>query len=504
MSTAVSAPRLWGYPVVLPNVRDPRLHLAAVIISIHILGQTALGFRVTVPQILSAILASAILEIAITFQRKRQLVWPASAMLTGSGVALIFRAIGTERGDHWGFQDWYLFALVAAVSLATKYTLIHRGSQLFNPSNVGLVAAFLLLGSQKVEPLDFWWAPLSWAMIAAYSIILIGGLIITTRLRLLSMAAAFWLALAAGLGLVAGTGHCMTAAWSVQPLCGADFWQVVMTSPEVLIFLFFMITDPKTTPVSAGSRVAFGLTLGFLCALLMAPQSDEFSTKVALLGGLVLLTPVRAVFEGRPLWAGSPRRLFWRGVVIGAAASVLGTTLVATAAPGFGPASPAVPLVGIEIELAALPPVTVDPEVGSLNLELNPSQVDLLAVTLAENLEIESQALRSADPSLLRSVDHGARLLALEDAIESGEVRKQRAVPSYRFDSLHLGVVWANGIQGGASLGFEATGTVIEAIYDLDGTELSKGSAPFAATFVVSQPTGERWMIVDVLLGGLP
>jgi hypothetical protein len=95
-------------------------------------------------------------------------------------------------------------------------------------------------------------------------------------------------------------------------------------------------------------------------------------------------------------------------------------------------------------------------------------------------------------------------LIALEDVIESGEVRKERAVPSYRFNSLHLSVVWANGIQGGASLGFEATGTLTEAIYDVDGTELRKGSAPFAATFVLSQPTGERWMIVDVLPGGLP
>lgn len=501
MSTAVSAPRLWGYPVVLPSVRDPRLHLAAVIISIHILGQTALGFRVTVPQIVAAILASAILEIVITFQRKRQLVWPASAMLTGSGVALIFRVIGTERGDHWGFQGWYLFALVGAVSLATKYLLTHRGSQLFNPSNVGLVAAFLLLGSERVEPLDFWWGPPSWPMVLAYSIILIGGLIITTRLRLLSLAATFWLALAAGLALVAGTGHCMTAAWSVQPVCGADFWQIVMTSPEVLIFLFFMITDPKTTPAATGARVAFGFTLGFLCALLMAPQSDEFGTKVALLGGLVLLTPVRAVFERRPFLVGSPRRLFWRGVVIGGATMLLGTALVAMAAPGPRRAPPNVPAVDIEIDLATLPPVTVDAEVGSLNLDLETADVASLAATLAENLEIESQALRSADPSLLRAVDHGARLIALEDTIESGEVRKERVVPSYQFDSLHLGVIWNNGIQGGASLGFSGTGTATEAVYDVDGAELRRSSAPFSATFVLSQPTGERWMIVDVIPG---
>ena len=59
------------YPLVLPNYRDPRLHVAAVIITIHVLGQVTLGFRVSVPQILAAILASAIIEVVLTFRTAR-------------------------------------------------------------------------------------------------------------------------------------------------------------------------------------------------------------------------------------------------------------------------------------------------------------------------------------------------------------------------------------------------------------------------------------------------
>ena len=55
---------------------------------------------------------------------------------------------------------------VAGVSLLTKYVIRYRGSHLFNPSNIGLVAAFLVLGSTRVEPLDFWWSPLDAPMIA--------------------------------------------------------------------------------------------------------------------------------------------------------------------------------------------------------------------------------------------------------------------------------------------------------------------------------------------------
>jgi hypothetical protein len=83
------------YPLILPNIRDPRLHVAAVIITVHVLGQVGLHFRVSVPQILAAILTCAVIEIALTFRQSKAFVWPASAMLTGSGVALILRVVGT-------------------------------------------------------------------------------------------------------------------------------------------------------------------------------------------------------------------------------------------------------------------------------------------------------------------------------------------------------------------------------------------------------------------------
>jgi len=147
--------RVFGrtYPFVAPNIRDPRLHLAAVIISIHVLGQIGLGFRVSVPQILVAILVCAVIEVGWTLSKTGTVVWPASAMLTGSGVALILRLSNMQSNDHWSWRGWYVFALVAGLSLLTKYVIRYRGSHIFNPSNVGLVAAFLLLNrAAVVEP----------------------------------------------------------------------------------------------------------------------------------------------------------------------------------------------------------------------------------------------------------------------------------------------------------------------------------------------------------------
>ena len=78
---------------------------------------------------------------------------------------------------------------MAAFSLLTKYVIKYRGTHVFNPSNIGLVVAFVVLGSTRVEPLDFWWAPLNAWMLTAYAVIIIGGLLITRRLRLLVLAA---------------------------------------------------------------------------------------------------------------------------------------------------------------------------------------------------------------------------------------------------------------------------------------------------------------------------
>jgi Na+-translocating ferredoxin:NAD+ oxidoreductase RnfD subunit len=519
--------RIFGrsYPFVAPNIRDPRLHLAAVIISIHFFGQIALGFRVSVPQILVAILVCAVIEVGWTLHKTGTLVWPASAMLTGSGVALILRLSDMRSNDHWTWRGWYVFALVAGLSLLTKYLIRYRGSHIFNPSNVGLVVAFLLLGSTRIEPLDFWWAPFDGWMIAAYLIILVGGLLITARLHLLGMSAAFWLTLAVGIGVLAASGHCMTARWSFEPVCGAHFWWVIVFSPEIAIFLFFMITDPKTSPGGRVARVVFGIGVAMVCTLLIAPQTTEFGAKVALLSGLVVLCVARLVFErflpapgserdrlGAFLPAGgdgdryvTPGRALGRGAIVGATVVVICATVVAAGAPARESlvaasasvsADPAVrPRLDVHVDPSTLPPVTVDPEVTDRG-DLSQADAQAIAVTLAENLEVEAQALRRGEKSLLPSVDDGQRLTTLQgrvdDVIETGGA----VVPHYTFDALHVVLIHTEG-QSGLSLGFEARGTVEEVTYGVDGAERSRTTSPVAHTFVLSRPTGARWLLVD-------
>ncbi|HET9344145.1 MAG TPA: RnfABCDGE type electron transport complex subunit D [Candidatus Limnocylindrales bacterium] len=513
-----------SYPLILPNVRDPRLHVAAVIITVHVLGQVGLHFNVSVPQILAAILTCAILEVALTFRQTRSFVWPASAMLTGSGVALILRVVGTPPDDPWNTYAWYVFAGVAAFSLLTKYVIKYKGSHVFNPSNIGLVVAFLVLGSTRVEPLDFWWAPLDIWMITAYAVIIGGGLLITRRLKLLELAAMYWITLAVGSAVLAGSGHCMTANWAFAPVCGADFWRVIVTSPEVLIFLFFMITDPKTVPAGRVGRVVFAFLVGVLSVLLMAPQTDEWGTKVGLLSSLVVVCAARPILDrlvpeprsaADDLWAfgsrlatggragvGALGKAARVGVMvalllaIGAGIVLAGTPARGTVAANTGDVLDRVPH---QVDPATFPTITVDPDVSDWNHEIAGDGARAIVLTLAENLELENQALLRRDESILPAVDHGDRLAELQAKLREAGAGGQTVITRYRFDSLNMSLIEPFGVQTGLSLGLEAGGTMVEETYDAAGTLVGSREAAFARTFVMRRATGDRWLNIAVL-----
>ncbi len=502
------------YPVVLPSIRDPRLHVAAVIITVHVLGQVALNFRVSIPQILAAILTCAVLEVALTFRSSKAFVWPASAMLTGSGVALILRLTGQAPNDHWTFDGWYVFAAVAGLSLLSKYVIRYRGNHIFNPSNIGLVVAFLVLGMTRVEPLDFWWGPLDLGLVAAYAVILIGGTLITRRLRLLALAATYWLALAAGLGLLAASGHCMTANWAFAPVCGVDYWRVIVTSPEVLIFLFFMITDPKTVPAGQVGRVMFGLLVGVACVLLMAPQTDEWWTKVGLLSGLVLVCAVRPLLDRavpEPKSAADDLRTFAVAPGIVGAALAVGTVLLVgagivlagTPARGIVVRDTAASLDGVPIAIdpATLPAITVSDDVVSFDHELAGPGMQAVLMTLAENLELENEALRRDDASILAAVDHGDRLDEMRGRLETARTSGP-VVTHYLFNSIDVSLLVPFGQQTGLSLGLLGRGTKVEEVYDAAGVLQSRTESPFEETFAMRRATGDRWLNVAVLPPG--
>jgi hypothetical protein len=315
----------------------------------------------------------------------------------------------------------------------------------------------------------------------------------------------------------------MTARWAFTPVDGVDYWRVIMFSPELLIFMFFMITDPKTVPSGRVGRVAFGVLVALACTFMMAPQSDEFGTKVALLGGLVVMCAFRPLLDRLLPAAGTDedtagryaRRFAFgpgphtsilrpaiRVAAIGCTVILLGIAVVVAGTSvrgviGLG-ADDVLARVPHEIDPATFPTITVEQDVADWNHEIEGPAARQLVLDLAENLELENQALLRGDPSILPAVDHGDRLeemtARVEDSVATGEVVIER----YQFDDIQVTLREPFGKQEGLSLGLVSRGTMTEETY-ADGELQERTTKPFATTFAVRQITGARWLNVGVL-----
>jgi Na+-translocating ferredoxin:NAD+ oxidoreductase RnfD subunit len=475
------------YPVLLPKLGDPRLHLAATITSLQVIGQVGFHFRVSITQILIALAASAVLEVGIALFRQHVLMWPASAMLTGNGVAFVLRVPGTRHGDWWSTRGWWIFAATAAVSLLSKYVIQLRGNHVFNPSNFGLVLCFLALPVSKAEPLDFWWGPMSAWLVLAIVVILAGGFTILSRLSLLRVALSFWASFAAGLAVLAAAGHQMTARWHLGPIGGFDFWWVLVTSPEVLVFLFFMITDPRTAPRGPRARIVYGTAIGLIACLLIAPLRTEYWSKVALLSALaiVCIAQTTLVLLPRPLPRVSRRTLVPVGV---AALAAYAAALVTVNA------SPAA-TVALVTDVSHLPQVTIVHSSG-VSTQLSRTTAATIAASLVSDLELQARALRGHDLDLATKTAAGNTLVSLRQRIAT-PVSTPIATQAYRVEHVTMSLKPGQG-QSPPIVIAQATGAVQQTDYRGRPSAVVHRYAAtrFSRTFQLEQ-SGARYVLVS-------
>ena len=492
-----------SYPVLLPSWRDPRLHLASVFLLLHTIGQVQFHFRVSIPQIFSSLLTCAILEVGITFWRQRVIIWPASALLTGNGIAFIMRVPGTQHGDWWTFRGAWIYVAVAAVSLLSKYLIRFRGRHVFNPSNLGLVLFFLVLGSARTEPLEFWWGPTSPWLVLALGIIVCGALGILSRLGLLGVAACFWLTFAAGMGVLGLSGHAMSANWHLGPVSDGYFWKVLIFSPEVFIFLSFMITDPKTVPQGRIARRVYAVSIGLLSSLLIAPQTTEFAAKVGLLGSLTIVCAARPLVimlgdrvSSREHAGGAARALRLALGVRSAQRAILGAGAVAVFAAVLVLAG--IPARSSAQAVTALPAgapleVTIDPSSRIASIDLPTGQ--RIARDAVADLAAAADALRRRDATQAAVAASGSWLADLQGQISAGQ-SGTIVVPAYRVERARISLEPGVG-QGPPTVVARLAGTVESSTYSGESIASRGAPAAFEQSFELALQ-GSRFVIVAI------
>ncbi len=535
--------RLLGhdYPVLLPSLRDPRLHVAVALLTLQVLGQTVLGFRLSVAQILACLAAGALIEFAVGFFKDRVILWPASGLLTGNSTAIILRVPGTFHGQWWSTHGIWIFIGVVAVSMASKYLVRWRGRHIFNPSNLGLVLAFITLGPQYTEPQDLWWIPLGPWMYVTYAVLIVGGLLIGWELKLLGLELGYMAAFAASaaVALTAVPDHCMVASWHATAMCGRELWQILVTSPEVLLFAFFMVPDPRTVPDGPVGRLVFGVLVGVLSVLLLGPTTLEFWTKTAILASLLyvcagrfalarLLAPLEKA--GRPL-AGVPR-LRWAaagavGIIALLMAAVPVSAQLSTHAPAPAPelpdgrtpklaltvgAGPALatwvfanagstlppPTNSIPVSasthvwvLPPIPSVTIPSNVMAFDSSMTQERADRWAHDVVLDLMIESEARRAHDLKLAEDGATSDGLTEFTDVIGQDISAGRQIQKTYSFDSVQLTLFLPKfSTQAPRLIGVTLHGTTTLITLDASGNVLTQQTLSYAKSWGLSSGNG--------------
>lgn len=246
MTTTISSPNLAPSPS-SPTRRRPVLSLdnrflAPVLITgILLAGQIGFGILESYTRTLLAIGSSIVMELILG----RLIVgkWPhlASAYITGISVGILIRS-----------PFLWPYILCSLISITSKYAIRWHGRHLWNPSNLG-VSAMLFLAPATVASLSIQWGNALWPMLVIW---LLGSLIIW-RLRRFHICATY----VASFLILSGVRSVLTGdPWlaTVAPITG----------PMYQLFVFFMITDPKTTVRTRWGQCAVAFAVALVEAIL--------------------------------------------------------------------------------------------------------------------------------------------------------------------------------------------------------------------------------------------
>lgn len=199
-----------------------------------------------------------------------------SAIITCFGLSLLLRA-----------DSLWVHPAAAALAIGAKFLFRVRGKHLFNPANLGVMLGLLIAPGA-------WISPGQWGS----DLVLLGwfiafGMIVTSSARRFDISLAF---LATFALLLAARVIWLEQSWGV--------FVHQINSGALLLFTFFMISDPMTTPNSRLARIVFAMTVA------AGAFSWQFGLHRpnALVWALFLCTPLVLLLD-RFLPAAAPR---WR------------------------------------------------------------------------------------------------------------------------------------------------------------------------------------------------
>ena len=190
------------------------------ITTILVVGHFAYGILESYERTALAIVAALVAELVLGRIFFGKWINLASAYISGISVGILLRS-----------PAFWPYALCSVISIMSKYVLRVKGRHLWNPSNFG-ICVLLFLAPETVAALTIQWGNFIWPLL----VIWILGSVIIWRAKRIHISVTYVLSFLA---------FAVVRSW----LTG-DPWRSEIspiTGPMYQLFVFFMITDPKTT-----------------------------------------------------------------------------------------------------------------------------------------------------------------------------------------------------------------------------------------------------------------
>jgi hypothetical protein len=260
---------------------DPRLYQIATLMGLLAYGLAALAFDIRPLQV--AVIVG--MALATQYAGGRWAGLPRfdirSPLISALSLCLLLRT-----------NSLALAAAAAVVAIGSKFVLRVNDKHVFNPTNLALVALLVAGGGA-------WVSPGQWGSAAFFAFLMacLGGLVVhrAARSDVTYAFLAFHVAVVCGRSL-----------WLGEPMA-IPFHR--LQNGALLLFAFFMISDPKTTPDSRIGRILFAALValggGYVQFKLFRTNGLLFSLAAA-----ALLVPlIDRLFPGaRHEWAAAPSR----------------------------------------------------------------------------------------------------------------------------------------------------------------------------------------------------
>jgi Na+-transporting NADH:ubiquinone oxidoreductase subunit NqrB len=198
-------------------------------------GILLLGWHNEIPKFLTFILVALGVQLAGVYATHGRIDSLKSALITSFGLCLMCKTNHIETA-----------AFAALIAIGSKFLIRFNNKHIFNPVNMGIIGTILFTG-------DSWISPGQWG--SNFVLVFMVGImafLMLKRVNRLDTSVTF-LIVFGGLHFVRSVIY---QGW------GTDVFVHQMTSGTLMLFTFFMITDPMTTPNSRIARIIWTTLIG--------------------------------------------------------------------------------------------------------------------------------------------------------------------------------------------------------------------------------------------------